>query len=104
MPNNYINDLSTKYGISRNNLEKDWSEAEKAVDKSKYGDNYYAVVTSIFKKMINSHYNLNENVFSNLNFKQFYLYEDTINHYEIEEMPTKELQRDNQEKYIQQNQ
>lgn len=50
MPNNYINNLSTKYKISKGDLEKDWRRAEEIVDKNKYGDNYYAIVTSVFKK------------------------------------------------------
>ncbi len=90
MPNNYINSLSTKYGISKEELEDDWNNAEKAVDKVKYGDDYYAVVTSIFKKIINNHYNLNENIFSDMKFKQFYLYEELINQITPEEISSKD--------------
>ena len=78
MPNNYINNLSTKYKISKGDLEKDWQRAEEIVDKNKYGDNYYAIVTSVFKKIINNHYSLNENIIKNMNFKQYCLYDDLI--------------------------
>lgn len=49
--------------------EKKWEEAKKAVDKSKYPDDdaYYAVVTTVFKKM------MHENIVpgSILNFNEF---------------------------------
>lgn len=49
--------------------EKKWEEAKKAVDKSKYPDDnaYYAVVTTVFKKM------MHENIVSGtiLNFDEF---------------------------------
>lgn len=40
--------------MSTDAAEKKWEEAKKAVDKSKYpdDDSYYAVVTSVFKKMM----------------------------------------------------
>ena len=78
MPNNYINKLSTKYHINKNDLEKDWEEAKKIVDKTKYRDSYYAVVMNIFKKMINSRYGLNENIIKKLTFKQYWLVEKYI--------------------------
>lgn len=82
MPNNYINSLSTKYGISKSELENIWNKSEKAVDKSKYGDDYYAVVMTVFKKAINANFGLHESLFSGMNFKQYYLYEEEINNYE----------------------
>lgn len=78
MPNNYIDNLSTKYHINKNDLEKDWEVAEKIVDKNKYKDSYYAIVTSVFKKIINSHYGLNENITNNITFKQYWLIEKYI--------------------------
>jgi hypothetical protein len=40
--------------MSTAEAEKKWEEAKKAVDKSKYSDDnsYYAVVTTVFKKMM----------------------------------------------------
>ena len=35
-----------------NQAEEKWNKAKESVDKEKYKDSYYAVVTSIFKKMM----------------------------------------------------
>jgi hypothetical protein len=48
------NNLQTNIGMSVDAAEEKWHKAKAAVDKSKYDDDdtYYAVVTTVFKKMI----------------------------------------------------
>lgn len=105
MPNEYLKSLSNKYDIGINNLESSWEVAKKRVNRDKYSkEDYYKIVTYIFKKIINKRFGLNEKIASEINFKQFKISEDIINHYEIDEMPTKDIQQNNQENYIKSNQ
>ncbi len=54
MPTGFVKKLADKHGMSIGEAEKKWEEAKEAVDKSKYTDDnaYYAVVTTVFKKMM----------------------------------------------------
>lgn len=105
MPNDYLKSLSNKHNIGIDKLESSWIAAKKQVNKDDYSkEDYYKIVTYIFKKIINKRFDLNEKVMNCVNFKQFKISEDIINHYDIEEMPSKDIQQDNQEEYIKSNQ
>ena len=89
MPNNYIKNLSTKYNVSVNALEDVWSDAKNKVENQN-DKNYWPKVVHVFKNMIKSKYNINEN----LDFHNF-INLTNENYEEQEEMPTKKLQQDN---------
>jgi predicted transglutaminase-like protease len=54
MPTPYIKKMATKKGKPVAEIEAEWEKAKKSVNRSKYDDDdqYYAVVTTVFKKMI----------------------------------------------------
>lgn len=52
MPQAYVAQLAKEKGIETSEAEKKWEAAKDAAKKYKGQDNYYAVVTSIFKKMM----------------------------------------------------
>lgn len=60
MPSDYIKSLSNKYNIGINKLESSWITAKKQVNRDNYSkEDYYKIVTYIFKKIINKRFNLN---------------------------------------------
>lgn len=93
MPSDYINTLSYKYNISTTELEKDWNEAKKSIDKSNVS--YWPEVVSVFKKLIKDHYGIIENHMSFQDYKNLTEeFEDQV------EIPTKEMQKKNiEDKY-----
>lgn len=53
MPQAYVAKLAKEKGISISKAEMKWEKAKEAAKEYEGKDNYYAVVTSIFKKMMN---------------------------------------------------
>lgn len=88
MPTSYIKRISNDHNISINQLEKDWEEAKTNIDKDSNG--YWPKVVSVFKNIINSKYNINENI----SFKDFQNLTNE-NYEEQEEIPTKSIQQQN---------
>ena len=93
MPANYIKSLSDKYNVSVGDLEKDWNAAKNSVNKS--NSSYWPTVVSVFKKIIKSHYGINENYISFIDYKNLTEeFEDQV------VIPTKEVQKKNiEDKY-----
>ena len=54
MPTSFVKKLAKKKGMSIEEAEAKWDKAKDSVDRVKYSDDssYYAVVTSVFKKMM----------------------------------------------------
>lgn len=65
MPQAFVAQLAKKKGVSTEAAEKKWEEAKKAAAKYKDKDSYYAVVTSIFKKMMGEELSLLDKVYIN---------------------------------------
>jgi len=58
MPNAYLKKLSKKHNISLDDLEKDWERA-KEIAKT---DSQYGLITHIFKRVVNKHHELHEEI------------------------------------------
>ncbi len=56
MPQAFLNRLHEDVDISMDELELLWSRAKEAAKRYKDGEQYYAVVTKIFKNMIGAHF------------------------------------------------
>ena len=58
MPTAYVQKIANEKGMSIADAEAKWSDAKKAVDKSKYNDDdtYWKVVMTVFKKMVGENY------------------------------------------------
>jgi hypothetical protein len=53
MPTSYIQKMAEKHNKTVDYMESKWARAKSKVDKSNYSDSaYYAIVTTIFKRMI----------------------------------------------------
>lgn len=54
MPTEYIKKMAEKHGKTVDDMEEKWKRAKSLVDPKKYpkDEQFYAVATTIFKKMI----------------------------------------------------
>ena len=86
MPNAYIERISKDHNISVEQLEKYWVKAKYIVDTDT--DGYWPKVVSVFKSILKSKHNIDENV----SFKDFNNLTNE-NYDEQEEMPSKHMQQ-----------
>lgn len=87
MPVKYIQNISKKYNIPVNDLEQYWNEAKNKIK----GKNDWGLVVQIFKNILKSKYNINENI--KLDFDEF---KEIIEEFETQEnIPTKQTYNKN---------